>query len=165
MPNSPPTYVSQHSCSLRVILERLSRWLVAAFAHDYRQVESAAERKLREQIDKTRLKEAEKAGAKDVRHAQQLLAKLGPVIASLEALLAHEHISIVADVIVQPVKSFLSLFGAAAGVARRTIKDGRCRGDDELIAIKDVASEVAACNKAKTLLTQTLATLAKAGRS
>ncbi len=86
------------------------------------------------------------------------------MIASLDALLDRDQISIVADVIAQPVKAHLDSFTTAAGHARRVIKDGRCRDGEELMAIKSFGSDVAACNKAKALLTQMLATLAKASK-
>ena len=124
-----------------------------------------AERKLREQIEKTRRKEAEKAGAKEVKLAQTLLSKIEPAVASLEALLNHNQIAMISETIVAPVKQSLDIFYQAVGLARRVIKDGRATGHEELMSIKDFSTEVATCNKAKTLLTQMLAACNKAGRS
>ena len=128
-------------------------------------MESAAERKLREQIEKTRQKEAEKASLKDGRHAQALLAKIEPAIASVEALLNHNHIALISDAFVNPVKEHLDQLCKAAGLARRIVKDGRTRNGEELMTITGISAELAALNKAKTLLTQMLAACSKAGRS
>ena len=120
---------------------------------------------MREQLEKTRQKEAEKADAKDVKHAQTLLSKIEPAVASLESLLNHNQIAMISETIVAPVKQSLDKLYQAVGLARRVIKDGRTKGEDELMSIKDFSTELAACNKAKTLLTQMLAACSKAGRS
>lgn len=120
---------------------------------------------MREQIEKTRQKEAEKADAKDVKHAQLLLAKAEPAIASLEALLNHPTIAMNSEALVSPVKQSVDKFYEAVGLARRVIKHGHTKGQEELMEIKDFNSELAACNKAKTLLTQMLAACSKAGRA
>ena len=120
---------------------------------------------MREQIEKTRQKEGEKADAKDVKHAQLLLAKIEPAVASLEALLNHPTIALISEAIVSPVKQSLDKFYEAVGLARRVIKHGHTKGQEELMEIKDFNSELAACNKAKTLLTQMLAACSKAGRA
>ena len=119
---------------------------------------------MREQIEKTRQKEAEKADAKDVKHAQLLLAKIEPAVASLEALLNHPTIALISEAM-SPVKQSLDKFYEAIGLARRVIKHGHTKGQEELMEIKDFNSELAACSKAKTLLTQMLAACSNTGRS
>ena len=79
---------------------------------------------MREQLEKTRQKEAEKADAKDAKHAQLLLAKIEPAVASLEALLNHPTIALISEAIVSPVKQSLDKFYEAVGLARRVIKNG-----------------------------------------
>ena len=79
--------------------------------------------------------------------------------------LNHNTIAMISETIVAPVKQSLDKFYEAVGFAHRVIKHGHTKGQEELMDIKDFNTELAACNKAKTLLTQMLAACSKAGRS
>lgn len=123
--------------------------------------ETAIEKKLREKLEMAREKEQEKSNQKDVKAAEALLSKVEPKITELETIMSKSSVELVAGGIKNPVNDFLTKFTTYAGSARRVIKDGRAR--QPLPDLKDVMSEISQATKAKTLLQQMLAALAKAG--
>ena len=123
------------------------------------QGESAAEKKLKEQLEKAREREQQKNNLKSVKLAEGILAKVEPVITSLSATLEHEQIHKLDNSVCQPVRDSLTELSDAAGLARKTIKDGRCR--EELPSIKDISQTIAMANKSKAMLTQMLAMLVR----
>ena len=122
------------------------------------QAGSAAERKLQEKLAETRAKELAKQDSQSVANANKLLAKVEPMMESVELKLADPNIGLVGDAIVSPLRATLALFADWCGQLRRLIKKGKdADGFFRRVDSKEVTDQIAVCKKQLALVGNMLA--------
>ena len=125
------------------------------------QEESAAERRARLAIAKTRSKEDQRLKDLNFKAANILMARLSPAVASLQSLLGAENIEFVAKPIREPVEVACSRFVALEQTCREVVAAGGV-SKEPLPDSRSVSSQIAGACNAAPLVTQMLATIAKA---
>jgi hypothetical protein len=112
-------------------------------------------------LERAQDKEAAKLLMANSKKAEAILAKVGAVLLSLEAILDKEKMSMVAPLIRDPLTRHLAAFQLIKTNAESVILLGG-EGELEIDDIKDLIKQIAEAKKAIALATQMLATLARA---
>ncbi len=123
--------------------------------------ETAAELKARLLVEKTEEKETRKQMDNEIKVANLVLAKVGPVVVTLDAMLARPGMAMVAAIITDPLVASAEAFHEYEATARGVVSsDGEAKLDN-VPDIKEVGNLVAQCKKQIVLAAQMLATLAR----
>jgi hypothetical protein len=123
--------------------------------------ETAAELKARLMVEKAKEKEAKKEKDSEVKNAQLCLAKVGPQLVALEALLIRPGMAIVAAIIRDPLEAAAAVMREYDVTARDVIASGGTTTMDGVPDVKELMSQIAMSKQQCVLAVQMLATLAK----
>jgi hypothetical protein len=123
--------------------------------------ETPAELKARLLIEKVEAKENRKHMDAEIKAANLVLAKVGPVVVALDAMLARPGMAMVSSIIRDPLVAIAESFREYEETARGVVSsDGETKLDG-VPDLKEVSNQVAQCRKQLALATQMLATLAR----
>jgi hypothetical protein len=123
--------------------------------------ESPAETKAREMLEKAAAKVMRKEMDAEIKAANLILSKVGPLVVALDATLARPGMTMVAAIIKDPLTASAEAFHDIEETARGVVSSD---GEAKLVNvpdIKEVGNLIAQCKKQIALATQMLATLAR----
>ena len=123
--------------------------------------ETPAELKARLMIEKAEAKETRKQMDIEIKAANLVLARVGPAVVALDAMLARPGMAMVSNIVKDPLVVSAELFQRYKDTAEAVVTtDGETKLTD-IPEIQEVSKQVAQCRKQLALATQMLATLAK----
>jgi hypothetical protein len=123
--------------------------------------ETPAELKARLMIEKAEAKENRKQMDIEIKAANLVLARVGPAVVALDAMLARPGMAMVSSIVKDPLVVSAELFQRYKDTAEAVVTtDGETKLTD-VPEIQEVSKQVAQCRKQLALATQMLATLAK----
>jgi hypothetical protein len=123
--------------------------------------ETPAELKARLIIEKAAAKENRKQMDIEIKAANLVLARVGPVVVALDAMLARPGMAMVSSIVKEPIEVSAELFQRYKETAEAVVStDGETKLTD-IPDIQEVSKQVAQSRKQLALATQMLATLAK----
>ena len=123
--------------------------------------ETPAELKARLIIEKAAAKENRKQADIEIKAANLILARVGPPLVALDAMLARPGMAMVSNIVKDPLVVSAELFQQYKETAEAVVTtDGETKLTD-IPEIQEVVKQVAQCRKQLALVTQMLATLAK----
>ena len=125
-----------------------------------RKAESTAEKRLRERLEQAHQKEAARDTAKKVQAAEALISKAMPTVEGLELLLGKPEMMGVPVAILEQANLHLKNVKATVAAARAVIASNGT-GSRSLPDVKTLAGEISLATKARALITQSLALVAK----
>jgi hypothetical protein len=123
--------------------------------------ETPAELKARLIIEKAAAKENRKQMDIEIKAANLILARVGPPLVALDAMLARPGMAMVSNIVKDPLAVSAELFQRYKDTAEAVVTtDGETKLTD-IPDIQEVSKQVASSRKQLALATQMLATLAK----
>ena len=123
--------------------------------------ETPAELKARLIIEKAAAKENRKQMDIEIKAANLILARVGPPLVALDAMLARPGMAMVSNIVKDPLAVSAELFQRYKDTAEAVVTtDGETKLTD-IPDIQEVSKQIAQCRKQLALATQMLATLAK----
>ncbi len=123
--------------------------------------ETPAELKARLIIEKAAAKENRKQMDIEIKTANLVLARVGPPLVALDAMLARPGMAMVSNIVKDPLAVSAELFQQYKETAEAVVTtDGETKLTD-IPEIQEVSKQIAQCRKQLALATQMLATLAK----
>ena len=125
-----------------------------------RKAESTAEKRLRERLEQAHQKEAARDTAKKVKAAEALISKAMPTVEGLELLLGKPEMMGVPVAILEQAKLHLKNVKATVEAARAVIASNGA-GSRSLPDVKTLVGEISSATKARALITQSLALVAR----
>jgi hypothetical protein len=97
----------------------------------------------------------------EVKAANLVLARVGPVVVALDAMLARPGMTMVASILKDPLVAAAEAFHDYEETARNVVSSDGETTMDGVPDLKEVCSQIAACRKQLALATQMLGTLAR----
>jgi hypothetical protein len=123
--------------------------------------ETPVELKARLVVERAAAKEKRKEMDSEIKAANLVLAKVGPALVALDAMLARPGMAMVASIIKDPLSAAAEAFRDFEETARNVVSsDGESRLDG-VPDLKELCSRVAQGRKHLALATQMLSTLAR----
>ena len=122
--------------------------------------QSSAQKRLRERLEQAAEKEAARDTAQKVKIAETLISKAMPTVEGLELLLGKPEMMGVPVAILDQARLNLKSLKATVEAARAVIAN-KGAGSRSLPDVKTLAVEISFATKARTLITQSLALVAK----
>ena len=123
--------------------------------------ETPAELKARLNIERAAARESRKQMDIEIKTANLVLARVGPPLVALDAMLARPGMAMVSNIVKDPLAVSAELFQQYKETAEAVVTtDGETKLTD-IPEIQEVSKQVAQCRKQLALATQMLATLAK----
>jgi hypothetical protein len=119
--------------------------------------ETPAELKARLMIEKAQEKETKKEKEAEVKNAQLCLAKVGPQLVALEALLIRPGMVLVAAVIRDPIEAAAGVMREYDATARGVIASGGDTTMEGVPDMKELMVQIGMCKKQCVLAVQVLA--------
>ena len=119
--------------------------------------ETPAELKARLLVEKTEEKETRKQMDNEIKAANLVLAKVGPVVVTLDAMLVRPGMAMVAAIISDPLVAAAEAFHEYEATARGVVSSNGETKLDNVPDIKEVGNLVAQCKKQIVLAAQMLA--------
>ena len=123
--------------------------------------ETPAELKARLIIEKAAAKENRKQMDSEIKAANLVLARVGPAVVALDAMLARPGMAMVSSIVKDPLVVSAELFQRYKETAEAVVTTDGETTLTNVPEIKEVFTQIAQCRKQLALATQMLATLAK----
>jgi hypothetical protein len=123
--------------------------------------ETPAELKARLIVEKTAEKERRKKMDAEIKAANLILARVGPALVALDAMLARPGMAMVATILKDPLVAAAESFHEYEEAARNVVSSDGATTLDGLPDLKEISNQIASCRKQLALATQMLGTLAR----
>ena len=123
--------------------------------------ETPAELKARLVVERAAAKEKRKEMDSEIKAANLVLARVGPALVALDAMLARPGMAMVASIIKDPLAAAAEAFREFEETARNVVSSDGESMLDGVPDLKELCSQVAQCRKQLALATQMLSTLAR----
>jgi len=131
------------------------------FCYSHAQEETPFEKRAREQLDRHRLKEQEKAVTAIKRAAQATIAKITPALDAVSVVLGKEEMSLVAEPLREPLLTSQSIFREWVSACTHNLEVEDEARANEIPDNKVVAVQIAASKKAIGLVCNMLSAISR----
>jgi len=112
-------------------------------------------------VERAAAKEKRKEMDSEIKAANLVLARVGPALVALDAMLARPGMAMVASIIKDPLVAAAEAFRDFEETARNVVSSDGESMLDGVPDLKELCSQVAQCRKQLALATQMLSTLAR----